>query len=354
MTGMARYFAFGLIFGIFATTLAAQDLRVVTVTRTPFSQIEEGADTGFSIQLWDAVAQSLGRTYSIERVETFSDMLAAIEDGRADVAVANISVTAERESRMDFSQPIFSSGLRVMVPAGQGQGSVFSVLWSSDLALAVLSALALLLGSGMLMWRFERNAQEYFKGTARERAFPAFWWALNLVVNGGFEERGPRTVLGRIFATMLVISSLFVVSIFVAHITATMTVNAIQTSVNSVNDLYGKRVGTTAGSTTETYLNQRELRHLGFADLDSLLAAFEEGELDAVIFDAPILSYYVNTAGEGKGMLVGPVFLRENYGFAVPTGSELREPINRTLLRFKEDGTYRALLARWFGSSEAG
>jgi polar amino acid transport system substrate-binding protein len=354
MTGITRVFAFGLIFGIFATTLAAQDLRVVTVTRTPFSLVEDGADTGFSIQLWEAVAQSLGRPYSIERVETFGDMLDAVEEGRADVAVANISVTAERETRMDFSQPIFSSGLRVMIPQEQSSGSIFSVLWSWDLALAVLSALALLLLSGMLMWRFERNAQEYFKGTARERAFPAFWWALNLVVNGGFEERGPRTVLGRIFATMLVISSLFIVSIFVAHITATMTVNAIQTSVNSVNDLYDKRVGTTSGSTAAAHLNERELVHEGFPDLDSLLAEFEAGDLDAVIFDAPILSYYVNTTGKGKGMLVGPVFLRENYGFAVPTGSELREPINRTLLRFKEDGTYRALMQRWFGTDEAG
>lgn len=354
MTGIARNFAFGLIFTIFGTTLAAQDLRVVTVTRTPFSQVENREDTGFSIQLWEAVANSLGRSYTIERVSTFPEMLDAIEDGRADVAAANISITAERETRMDFSQPIFSSGLRVMVPADQNKNSIFSVLWSWDLAIAVLSALALLLGSGMLMWRFERNAQEYFKGTARERAFPAFWWALNLVVNGGFEERGPRTILGRIFATILVISSLFVVSIFVAHITATMTVNAIQSSVNSVNDLYDKRVGTTSGSTTAAYLDEREIRHRGFSDLASLLEAFEEGELDAVIFDSPILSYYIKTSGEGKGALVGPVFLKENYGFAMATGSELREPINRTLLRFKEDGTYRELLQRWFGSADAG
>ena len=81
-----------------------------------------------------------------------------------------------------------------------------------------------------------------------------------------------------------------------------------------------------------------------------MLLAFEAGELDAVVFDAPILSYYVNTEGAGKGTLVGPVFLRENYGFALQSGSELREPINRTLLRFAEDGTYRALLLKWFGS----
>ena len=241
-----------------------------------------------------------------------------------------------------------------MVHAGQDRASVFSVLWSRDLLLAVLAAVVLLLGGGMLMWRFERNAQEYFDGDAREKLFPSFWWALNLVVNGGFEERVPRTILGRLFATILVISSLFVVSIFVAHITAALTVKAIQSSVQGVNDLYTKRVGTTDGSTAASYLDQRELRYRGFGDLESLLAAFEADELDAVVFDAPILSYYVNTDGAGKGEFVGSVFVPESYGFALPTGSELREPINQVLLRFAEDGTYRALCLKWFGTDGTG
>ena len=330
--------------------VAAQDLRLVTVTRTPFSKVEDGRDTGFALDLWAAIGEELGVQTTVERVETFSEMLARVEDGRADIAAANISITADRETRMDFSQPIFASGLRVMVPADQSSASLLSVLWSKTLALSVLGALALLVGGGMLMWAFERRGQPYFQGDAREKLFPSFWWALNLVVNGGFEERVPQSVLGRLFATLLVISSLFVVSIFVAHITAALTVGAIQSSVQSVNDLYGKRVGTTAGSTTAAYLDQRDLSYRGFADLEGLIAAFEAGDLEAVVFDAPILSYYVNTDGDGIGALVGPVFLRENYGFALPTGSELREPINRILLRFAEDGTYRALLVKWFGS----
>ena len=337
-----------------ATSVAAQELRLATVTRTPFSHVEAGQDTGFAIDLWAAIADELDLTYSVERMRSFPEMLAAVEEGRADIAAANISITANRETMMDFSQPIFASGLRVMVHAGAEGWSIFSILWSEDLILAVLAAVCLLLGGGMLMWWFERRAQEYFDGGAQEKMFPAFWWALNLVVNGGFEERVPRTALGRIFATILVISSLFVVSIFVAHITAAMTVEAIQSSVQGVNDLYGKRVGTTSGSTASAYLDQRELRHQGFGDLETLLTAFETGELDAVVFDAPILSYYVNTSGAGIGELVGPVFLRENYGFGLQTGSELREPINRALLRFAEDGTYRAIYTKWFGTDGTG
>ena len=38
---------------------------------------------------------------------------------------------------------------------------------------------------------------------------------------------------------------------------------------------------------------------------------------------------------------------------AMPSGSALREDIDRTLLRFSEDGTYRELYIKWFGVEEA-
>lgn len=327
----------------------AQDLKLVTVTRVPFSMEAEGVQTGFSLELWQLIAEQQGWTYEIERVDSFAEMLAAVETGRADVAAANISITAEREQVLDFTQPIFASGLRIMVPASGTGNGLFQLLFSWDLMLAIIGAFALLLGSGMIMWMFERGRQEYFNGPAKEKIFPAFWWALNLVVNGGFEERMPRSGPARVFATFLVISSLFIVSIFVAKITSVMTVNAIQTSVQSVNDLYGKRVGTIGGSTAAQFMASRDLNFIRHDNLDELLNAFEEGALEAVVFDAPILAYYANTRGAGQAELVGSIFRQENYGFALPQDSPLREEINRSLLGLSVDDRYRNLVTNWFG-----
>lgn len=338
-----------------AGSALAQDLRLVTVSRTPFSLVQNDVDTGFSLDLWAEIASELDLSYEITRVETFSEMLEAIETGAADVAAANISITADRELAMDFSQPIFAAGLRVMVPFEQSGGLPWMAIWNWDFLFAAVLAFGLLFGGGLLMWWLERDGgQAYFQGSMREKAFPSFWWALNLVVNGGFEERVPRSILGRLFATMLVVSSLFVVSLFVANITAVMTVNAIQSSVQSVNDLAGKTVGTTPGSTSASFMDGRGLGYRAYNDVEPLLAAFENGQLDAVVFDAPILSYYLNTTGAGKGQLIGPVFLSENYGFALQSDSPLREPINRVLLRLRENGTYGELLTKWFGTAEAG
>ncbi|MEJ2030576.1 MAG: transporter substrate-binding domain-containing protein, partial [Maritimibacter sp.] len=286
--------------------------------------------------LWNALASEMNATTEVVRVESFTEMLDLVRRGEVDAAAANISITAGRESEMDFSQPIFESGLRILIPAEKGSGaSLLSAILSRDLLLAIGGAFGLLLLAGML---------------PHKALFPAFWWALNLVVNGGFEERQPQSVLGRVLATFLVVSSLFLVSVFVAQITATMTVSAIQSSVSSVNDLYGRRIGTTSGSTAAAFLDRRDFDYRGYADFSSLIASFERSDLDAVVFDAPILAYYTHMQGQGRAQLAGSVFLRENYGIALPTGSSLAEAINQDLLKLRENGTYEAIRMKWFGA----
>jgi len=249
-------------------------------------------DMGFSVELSSALAEALSWDgYDIERKELYSDMLNAVRDWSADLAIANISITATHETEMDFSQPIFESGLQIMVPADSAATiAILHTLASPDLTIAIRVAFVLLLGDGTIMWAFERRAQLYFNRSAREAWFPSFCWAFNLVVNGGFEERVPRTLFGKVFGVVLVASSLFIVSVSVAKITAVMTVDAITGSMNSVNDLYGQRVATIENSTAAGFLDRRELDYETYADLDAPICASEAGETDAVVFDAPVLS----------------------------------------------------------------
>ncbi len=341
-----------MMFALWGQVSLAQMLTVNTVTRPPFSMVENGVDTGFSIELVEAMADRLGWNYEINRTETFAEMLEGVRNGTVDMAAANISITAARETEMDFSQPVFESGLQIMVHAEDVRApSLWRAMLSWDLAIAIGLAFLLLFGGGMLMWTFERRAQPYFDRPLKEAWFPSFWWALNLVVNGGFEERVPRTPIGRLFGVLLVISSLFVVSVFVAKITTAMTVEAITGKVNSVNDLYGQRVGTIEGSTASGFLQRRDIDFYGYPGLEELIEAFEGRKIDAVVFDAPVLNYYVTHEGEAHGRTIGSAFLRENYGLLFPQGSEHTEEANRALLALQEDGTYDQLYKRWFGGS---
>lgn len=340
-----------LIGGIWAQASTAQTLNVSTVTRTPFSFVGKGIDTGFSIELLEMIAEMLEWDVQFNRVDLFSTMLATVETGEADLAIANISMTAAREAIMDYSQPIFQAGLQIMVPSGGTQmPPLMAALLSTDLLMAIAIAFVLLMAGGMMMWWFERRAQPYFDRTAGEAWFPSFWWALNLVVNGGFEERVPRTPVGRLFAVLLVLSSLFVVSIFVAKITAAMTVDALNGSVNTVNDLYRQRVATIENSTAAEYLTGRDIVFRAYTSLEPMLEDFEAGKIEAVVFDAPVLAYYATHDGIDFASMAGPIFRRENYGIIFPTGSPLVEDVNLALLSLRENGAYDELYRKWFGS----
>ncbi len=330
----------------------AQEVVVNTVTRPPFSMPLGGQETGFTLDLMREIALRLGWNMRVNRVDSFAQMLDEVERGEADLAAANISITAGREAVMDFSQPIFESGLQIMLHTDDVlQPSLFAALLSWDLFAAIGIAFVLLLIGGMLMWLFERRSQPYFDRPLKEAWFPSFWWALNLVVNGGFEERVPRSLPGRIFGPLLVLSSLFIVSVFVAKITAAMTVEAISGAVNSVNDLYGKQVATIQGSTAAGFLDRREIDYVAFAGLDELLDAFETGQTRIVVFDAPVLNHYVQTRGAGIGQVMSGRFLTEYYGIIFPQGSGNVEPVNQVLLSMQEDGSYDTLYRKWFGAS---
>ncbi|KPD14284.1 transporter substrate-binding domain-containing protein [Phaeobacter sp. 11ANDIMAR09] len=338
------------LFLLWSNVLAAQVVEVNTVTRPPFSMIEKGRETGFSIELLREISKRLDWELVIHRKDSFSDMLSGVRDAEVDLAAANISITAAREAEMDFSQPVFESGLQILVHVDDvSEPSLVNALMSWDLALAIGLAFLLLMVGGMFMWALERRAQPYFDRPLKEAWFPSFWWALNLVVNGGFEERVPRTAVGRVFGVMLVLSSLFIVSIFVAKITAVMTVEAISGSITSVNDLYGKRTGTIEASTAANFLQRRDIDYQGYNSLEELLAAFEAGDIRVVVFDAPVLNYYVQHGGSAHGRTIGSVFLREYYGFVFPQGSAMTEQVNRSLLEMQEDGSYEALYHSWFG-----
>lgn len=130
-------------------------------------------------------------------------------------------------------------------------------------------------------------------------------------------------------------------------------VKADNDSIKTIEDLEGKKVATKLATTSADYLKSR-----GFDDLkllpntDNLFMELLSGGVDAVFFDSPPLMYYAKNQGAGKVKVVGPLYQGQSYGIAFPQGSELREKVTKTILKFKEDGTYDKLYTKWFGKSE--
>jgi polar amino acid transport system substrate-binding protein len=84
------------------------------------------------------------------------------------------------------------------------------------------------------------------------------------------------------------------------------------------------------------------------ARIDEAYTVLINKEVEAVVFDAPVLLYYAANAGKGRVQSVGPLFRKEDYGIVFPQGSPLRKQVNGVLLALREDGTYQQIYDKWF------
>jgi polar amino acid transport system substrate-binding protein len=162
----------------------------------------------------------------------------------------------------------------------------------------------------------------------------------------------PKSNWGRVVAIFWMFTGIAFVAYFTATVTASMTVQQLQGDINGPDDLIGKRIATVSGSTSEKFLRERGIQVRGFAQFEGAADALQENQVQAVVFDAPVLLYYMANKGKDKVHVVGPIFRRENYGIAFPAGSPWRRRVNYALLKLKEEGTYESLYNKWFGQSE--
>ena len=70
-------------------------LHVVTKPLEPFVFKREGKLTGFSVELWEALARDRGWNYEWIIVDTVSQQMDMVVNGNADLAIAGISMTPD-------------------------------------------------------------------------------------------------------------------------------------------------------------------------------------------------------------------------------------------------------------------
>jgi polar amino acid transport system substrate-binding protein len=313
---------------------------------------EDGTLTGFSYELWKQIELATGLKTELTVIDTLPNVLNAVKTKQVDLAIYSISITAKRELEFDFSQPMFDSGLLVAVRADSasnaGAFSAIQRMLTSGPILNLLGILALLiLIPAHLVWLSERRhasklvSRNYFPGIIQ-----AIWWATGAA--GGQQQDYPHSVLGKFISAMYVFISVVFVAYFTAAVASAMTVAQLKGDIAGPQDLPGRKVGIVAGSSSGTVAKEIGAKTSDFPNVNDALDALQRKQVDAVVYDAPVLLYNASHDGIGKVEIAGSLFHRENYGILLPQGTELRKPINEALLRLRENGLYDALYNKWF------
>lgn len=122
--------------------------------------------------------------------------------------------------------------------------------------------------------------------------------------------------------------------------------------ITDINGLKGKIVSTKLGTTSVDFVktNAQAKEVKLFPNNDAMFMELMTGGADAVIFDSPVVSDFLRKAGHGKVKIVGPIYQGQSYGIGFPKGSELKDKVNAALKTLRENGTYRELYIKWFGT----
>jgi polar amino acid transport system substrate-binding protein len=335
----------------------------------PFVTSKDNKYSGFSVELWDQLAKDSNiETTEIKEYPNVDELLKAVENKEVDAAIAAISITADRENRVDFTTPMYNSGLSIMTKTNAKPNSVIEIfnqikqaVFNQDFAslAAILGIISLILAN--LLYFLEKRKDDgfldnmnYFEGIAH-----SFWWGITALF--GQHDRQPGTKLGRFVGVLWMIFGVLFLSFFTAQITSNLTADKISGNISNIKDLKGKTIATVYKSTAQNYLvnNDYILAPKEVQDQNPFLkmSLAEAGELlksdtvEAVVYDAPALDYYVKSKGEGNLQTVGGLFTAENYGIALPSKSELRKTLNLNLLKVQENGFYNDLKTKYFGDS---
>jgi ABC-type amino acid transport substrate-binding protein len=332
------------------TAATGRAVRVAVRVLPPFVEKRGDRYTGFTIDLWEQVAARNGWETTYVEVPSVRDQLAAVEEGRADIAATAISVTSDREEVVDFSHPYFDAGLQIMVPADEqvSIGSALRSLFSSSLLTLFAIFFGAMLVVGLLVAAIERRSNPDFAHGGPRAFAEGVWWALVTVVTVGYGDRVTRTTAGRLIAAFWMIFGLIFVAQLTATVTATLTARELRSSIRGPQDLGGQQVVTVSGTTGAQYLRERGIAATEVADVPELTRRVLSGEADAAVYDAPVLAYEVSRSGSDRLTLVGSPFTTEFYAMALPAESPLTEDVDTSLLELGEEGLYERLRAAWF------
>jgi polar amino acid transport system substrate-binding protein len=345
-------------YGEIAASNGSLKLVVGTMRVPPFvRRSDDGKWSGLSIELWSQIAAELKVPFEFREYDyNFSGLLDAVERHQVDAAIAAIPVTVEGETRFDYSHPYFAAGLGIAIRA-EPQRRVLATLagfLSYQLLASVAALFGVLLFIGTFIWLLERrqNAQ-HFHPRPLQGIADGVWWAAVTMTTTGFGDKVPVSWRGRLLALLWMFASIFCITFFSATLASSFVVGRLKTGVTSPDDLPRVRVAAVSGTAGEQWLGTQRLSPRSFPFVIQASKALQRGDVDALIYERPILGYMIQEYGWRDLQILPHTLAVHDYAIALPTDSPLKEPINRALLKVVYGPDWKDVVQRYVGATNS-
>ncbi|XP_075399284.1 glutamate receptor 1 isoform X3 [Tenrec ecaudatus] len=371
---------------------------VTTILEDPYVMLKKNANQfegndryeGYCVELAAEIAKHVGYSYRLEIVsdgkygardpdtKAWNGMVGELVYGRADVAVAPLTITLVREEVIDFSKPFMSLGISIMIKKPQkSKPGVFSFLdpLAYEIWMCIVFAYIGVSVVLFLVSRFspyEWHSEECEEGrdqTTSDQSnefgiFNSLWFSL-----GAFMQQGcdisPRSLSGRIVGGVWWFFTLIIISSYTANLAAFLTVERMVSPIESAEDLAKQTeiaYGTLEAGSTKEFFRRSKIAvfekmwtYMKSAEPSVFVRTTEEGMIRvrkskgkyAYLLEST-MNEYIEQRKPCDTMKVGGNLDSKGYGIATPKGSALRNPVNLAVLKLNEQGLLDKLKNKWW------
>lgn len=326
-------------------------VRVGAVGSPPFV-IQGTKLTGIASDIWHEIARMQGLKFEMTTSNNVPETIDAVAQNRLDIAIGPLSITSERLHKVTFTQPFFQADIGLMLPLEKPS------LWQRFrpfFEIAFLGSfggvLILLFLVGNLLWLAERHKNSaHFPPAYLPGVGNGMWFALVTLTTVGYGDCIPVTPMGRLITGIWMILTMITISSITAGMTTALTLsfsNVKTERFTQPTDLKDTRVAVKAGSSSAHWAAIYQARLIRTQTLAEAIRLLENSQVDSVVFDRPLLQYYLRQHPTLSMRVTNFSLARENYGFALPLNSPLLLKVNVALLQLQESGKMKELQDKW-------
>ncbi|XP_049569238.1 glutamate receptor ionotropic, kainate 4 isoform X4 [Orcinus orca] len=388
----SRLYASNVSDSLFNTTLV-----VTTILENPYLMLKgnhqemEGNDRyeGFCVDMLKELAEILRFNYKIRLVGdgvygvpeangTWTGMVGELiarvrKEQKADLAVAGLTITAEREKVIDFSKPFMTLGISILYRVHMGRRpGYFSFLDPFSPGVWLFMLLAYLAVSCVLFLVARLTPYEWYT------PHPCAQGRCNLLVNqyslgnslwfpvGGFMQQGstiaPRALSTRCVSGVWWAFTLIIISSYTANLAAFLTVQRMDVPIESVDDLADQTAieyGTIHGGSSMTFFQnsryqtyQRMWNYMYSKQPSVFVKSTEEGIARvlnsnyAFLLESTMNEYYRQR--NCNLTQIGGLLDTKGYGIGMPVGSVFRDEFDLAILQLQENNRLEILKRKWW------
>ncbi|XP_068239083.1 glutamate receptor ionotropic, kainate 2-like isoform X2 [Palaemon carinicauda] len=375
-------------------------LRVSMAFNDPYVMLAESAEKltgndryeGFCIDLLTEVAAKLKFNFVLIPVEgngyggfnkttgNWSGMIKELLEGRADLAMTDLTISHERQQAVDFTMPFMNLGISILyVKPKKAPPSLFSFL--SPLSYEVwIYMITAYVGVSLLMYFLSRLSPYEWQNPhpcnpdpeELENQFTlrnCLWFAIGSLMQQGCDFL-PQAVSTRLVAGMWWFFTLIMISSYTANLAAFLTIEQMETPIESVDDLARQtkiKYGTKDSGTTKNFFKSskfeiyRKMYRFMENEEPSVFVRSNKAGVERVENDNGLYAFFMESTSieymverRCKLTQVGGLLDSKSYGLALPKRSPYKGPIDVALLTLQSEGRFHILKNKWFRQKKGG